>query len=131
MAQQISRAIPYFCGLPYARRMARRVMTLGYTCFVDDSGNDGKSHFFVLGAWIARVDCWEFFSNAWDGVLAMPPALRKHNGKRYFRHTDALNQKACFAGLTMPEIANKMIALAGMVKTFQHHMLGYTVTVPM
>lgn len=129
---RISRAIPYLCGLPYARRMARRVVTLSYTCFVDDSGGDGRSPVFVLGAWIACCEAWERFSDAWEISLQGPPkALGFHKGKRYFRHTDAVNQKACFAGFTSEMATRKAINLAWLVRPFQDHMLGYAVTVPM
>lgn len=112
--------------------MARRVMTLSYTCFVDDSGGDGRSPVFVLGAWIARCDAWEKFSDAWEVSLQGPPKpLSIHKGKRYFRHHDAKNLKACFAKFTPQQAALKTVNLAWLVHPFQPHMLGYTVTVPL
>jgi len=133
MALRISRAVPYFCGLPFQKRMARRIVTLDdyRTCYVDDSGGDGRSAVFFLGAWVTRVGVWERFSDAWDLLLNAPRPLKKHKGKQYFRHTDVITRTACFKGFTEQEAAHKTVSLAGLLIAIRADVVGFRVNIPL
>jgi hypothetical protein len=102
-----------------------------FTCYVDDSGFDGKSPMFVLGAWIADCEAWDMFSNLWEIALDDPRPLVAHNGKRYFHHTDAMNRTKCFEGFSVQETIDKMQRLGSLILPFRHHMLGYISLVSM
>jgi hypothetical protein len=93
-----------------------------FRCFVDDSGRDYKGPALVLGAWVARVDDWDAFSDVWDARLGLGKSIK------YFKHTEAYTQTGCFAGFTEQEAAEKMVGLAQVL--IGRPVAGFTCVVP-
>ncbi len=74
--------------------------------FFDESNKDRAEGRFVLAGWIASVDTWERFTEAWDSAL-------KGFSLNYFKHAGASDAKT----LTMSQIIS------------EHDLRGYVVTV--
>ena len=53
--------------------------------YIDDSGNEPRDRFFVLGGFATQADDWAAFTNEWDTLLKTPPVLA------YFKMSEANN----------------------------------------
>jgi hypothetical protein len=58
--------------------------------YVDDSGNEPQSLFFVLGGFIARSAQWATFANEWQAALHASPRIE------YFKFNEAMGLKKQF-----------------------------------
>jgi Protein of unknown function (DUF3800) len=53
--------------------------------YIDDSGSEPQSKFFLLGGFVSTISRWAQFSNEWHAVLNKPPVLD------YFKTTEAMS----------------------------------------
>jgi hypothetical protein len=58
--------------------------------YVDDSGSEPRSLFFVLGGFISKSDRWPAFSDDWRAAQSKEPAIK------YFKFNEALALKGQF-----------------------------------
>jgi hypothetical protein len=58
-------------------------MVLAFETYIDDSGSEPSSPIFVLGGFVASVEQWAAFSNAWRAALDEAPKLE------YFKMSEA------------------------------------------
>jgi hypothetical protein len=58
--------------------------------YVDDSGSEPRSTFFVLGGFIARSDQWGLFADEWGAALHRAPRIA------YFKLNEAMGLKKQF-----------------------------------
>jgi hypothetical protein len=63
---------------------------MGLQAYVDDSGSEPQSAFFVLGGFIARSDQWGLFADEWKAALHRAPRIA------YFKLNEAVGLKKQF-----------------------------------
>lgn len=116
---------PAVCGYSEASR-ARRVLWMvsllkGYA---DDSGNDGKSPVFVLGAFVGTVENWKRFSGEWDDAL-------HNNGYKnldYFKMKEAAAREVQFAGWERDKRDAFLLRLISIIERYA--VKGVATTIP-
>lgn len=99
--------------------MQRQILML--RAYIDDSGSNGQSPFYVLAGFVATVPAWELFSNEWQAVLEMPPALE------YVKASEAHRLRDQFFRTT-PEDRGKRLDLLGEI-TRKHVIAGAGVAI--
>lgn len=89
------------------------VMLRGY---IDESGNDGKSSFLILGGYILPADKWMDFSREWKRILATKPEIK------YFHAVDAESGEGAFEGISEPFRRMKTLDLLSVIE--RHNPVG-------
>jgi hypothetical protein len=77
--------------------------------FIDETGNDPNEPAFCFTGWIARVDEWERFSDAWAQELIRKPAIE------YFKHHEAKSRTEQFEGWSIVACDRKILSLASVI----------------
>ena len=85
-------------------------------CFIDDTGNDPKVFAFNFAGWVANVEEWERFSDAWRSELNRKPSIK------YFKHNEAKGQTGEFTGWQPADCDRKMLSLAQVIA--KHEVYG-------
>lgn len=80
-----------------------------FRAFIDDTGNDPQEFAFNFGAWVARVDDWERFSEEWMSTLQVDPPIK------YFRHHEAKSQSGQFENWSQNACDQKILSLAKVI----------------
>jgi hypothetical protein len=73
--------------------------------FLDDSGSDGDSRWFVLAGYVGTVEGWDRFDPVWRSVLHAPPRIE------HFKATEAERRRDQFDGFTIDQRDAKLDAL--------------------
>jgi hypothetical protein len=115
----VSHVVPHLCGLPSDKRRTRRLLM--YRCFVDDSGRDSEDIALILGAWAARVEFWDTWSDRWV------EGLERERRIDYFKNSEARALKGCFDGFTRTEASVKQAELATLLTNVP--VIGFIVTI--
>lgn len=84
--------------------------------FVDDSGSDGNSDWYVLAGYTGTVDGWDRFDDLWNEVLDDHPRIE------YFKSSEAesLRPDGQWAGVTVDQRNRKIDRLIGVIKRCAH-----------
>ncbi len=101
------------CGLPRRMREHRKLAML--TIFLDDSGTDGKGDICVLAGYIATVERWKAFSDAWDAELQAEPKIT------HLKMSDANGRHGQFRGWDDTVRDRKLERL---IEIINRHVLG-------
>lgn len=118
-AIRMSWVIPHLCGIPSSHRYSR--LLIMFRSFIDEieaRSKQGKEVFCFFG-WVATVDEWERFSDAWQNELRRNPSIG------YFSHHEAKSQTGQFEGRTRSESEAKILSLA---KTIADSAIRYGAT---
>ncbi len=83
-----------------------------FRSFVDETGNDPSEPAFCFTGWVARLDEWERFSDAWERQLRRKPAID------YFKHHEAKSRTKQFEGWSVAECDRKILSLARIITKF-------------
>lgn len=87
--------------------------------FIDDSGSDALSTWYVLAGYLGTVEDWDSFDAQWDDVLNAPPrvALREPPHSGYFHSADAerLSRYGLWAGISRDQRNAKIDALIDVI----------------
>jgi len=78
--------------------------------FIDDSGSDWQSPWFVLAGYVSTVEKWDSFDSLWSDVLNAPPRIK------YFKASEAESLKGQFTGFTQQDRNAKIDALIDVVQ---------------
>lgn len=97
----------FLSGLPEDVRKRRLIVT--FQCFVDDSGNDGRSKHFVLAGLIGSSFHWAEFSDEWRACLAAAPSIKR------FKMSEAAGRSGEFYRWTDTMRNDKLRALARII----------------
>jgi hypothetical protein len=89
--------------------------------YVDDS-NMGQGTVSVLGGWVARAEQWAKFSDDWQSILDMKPAVP------YFKWSHARGLGGEFKGISEPMRDEKIRLLAATIA--EHKLLGVASAMP-
>jgi Protein of unknown function (DUF3800) len=80
--------------------------------YVDDSGNQPQSLFFVLGGFVTQTEKWAEFANDWQDALYKDPRIE------YFKFNEAMGLKKQFdkgKGWNVEKVAKKLDALIDII----------------
>jgi len=83
-----------------------------FTAYIDETGNDPNEPAFCFTGWVASVDEWKRFSNAWAEELRRGPAIE------YFRHHEAKARVKQFHGWSAADCEKKIYSLAEAITKF-------------
>jgi hypothetical protein len=83
--------------------------------YFDDSGSNANEPVYVLGGFMAPVEAWADFSEAWRAVLVGPPHLE------YFKMNEAYRLKMQFEGWHAAERDARVVELARVIAKFATH----------
>ena len=111
-------AVPHLCGLPKSKRDKR--LLLMFRGFFDETNRNPADGQFLLAGWIARVDEWEKFSEAWQKCLSEKPSIK------YFKTYEANNPSGQFFKIGVEGSKQKKVALAEVIS--HHSVRGYIAT---
>lgn len=78
--------------------------------YVDDSGSEGTREPFIVGGYLAQVEVWAHFSDAWKAELDREPQIR------YFKMREAAAGNGEFAGVPMEVRRYKIRNLLKIIK---------------
>jgi hypothetical protein len=107
------------CHYPRSVRETRLLLML--KAYIDDS-RMGQPHLYVLGGWVAPVETWTRFSDAWDAILRMSPRIE------YFKFSEAMNFTGQFHGMSEQSRNEKLSLLVEAIA--EHDLLGISVSIP-
>lgn len=102
-----------YCSLP--RRHWSNRFVLALKVYIDDSGV-GQPPVSVLAGWVADLETWIRFSDAWDGILRMSPRIN------YFKYEEAKNSNGEFFGISEARRNEKLRLLGNVIR--DHKLLG-------
>ena len=95
---------------------ARKIMVV-LNGYMDESGNDGKSAFLILGGYVLPADKWMAFSLQWNKTLNAAPPIK------YFKSVEAEYGDGEFSNIARREFRQMKIRdLIAVIK--QHECLG-------
>jgi uncharacterized protein DUF3800 len=94
----------FLSGLPEAERRRRRIVTI--QAYVDDTGIDGRSPWFIFSALLGTAEDWAGASDRWRTVLDEPPRIA------YFKMDEAASCNGQFYGFSGKNRDYKLIRLA-------------------
>lgn len=80
-------------------------------CFIDDSGSEPQSEYFVLAGYTAKTGSWSKFSKEWSDELSS-------DGLEYFKMSEAMNWSGQFSrenGWDADSIAEKVVVLSKII----------------
>jgi hypothetical protein len=73
--------------------------------FIDDSGSDGNSPWYVLAGYVGTVEGWDLFDSLWAQAMHLHPRIE------YFKATEAESLKGQFSCLSKDQRNEKIDAL--------------------
>lgn len=83
-----------------------------FTAYIDETGNDPNEPAFCFSGWVASVDEWERFSDAWAEQLRRGPAIH------YFKHHEAKARIKQFQDWSAADCEKKTYSLAEVITKF-------------
>lgn len=78
--------------------------------YLDDSGSDSKSQYYVLAGWVATVPAWESLTDDWQAALMLHPPLA------YIKATEAYGMSGEFLGWGKDEISGRLAIFGEIVR---------------
>lgn len=84
--------------------------------YVDESGKDGKSAYFILGGYVLPADRWTTFSEDWSGVLNAAPKIS------YYHASEAEARTGAFKGVAREFVRMKTSDLLTVIE--KHEPVG-------
>jgi len=82
-----------------------------FKVFLDESYDNSKM--FLMGAWEARADEWEHFSDAWDRELCSDKPIA------YFKNHEAMGLNEEFRGWSEEDRDAKVLAMASVIAKYE------------
>lgn len=105
----VDKILEPYVGLRPCLLTNRTIMTL--QCYVDDSGSEPQSSYFVLAGYVSKVGKWKRFTEQWNDRL-------EHSNLRYFKMSEAMNWQGEFSkesGWELSSIQNEVSAFASII----------------
>ena len=116
----LPKGFEFLSGVPESERRRRKLVTI--QVYVDDTGLDGRSPYFLFSALYATVPDWAAFSDRWKLVLDEYPRIS------YFKMDEAADFKGQFYGWSESKRNLKLMRLAGTFAEQQYPFMEHTVT---
>jgi len=69
----LENGLHFLTGLPEDRR--REALVMPIQIFVDESGGEGSTKYFVMAGLVARAEAWLEFSDAWKAAMHSAPRI--------------------------------------------------------
>lgn len=118
----LPKGFEFLCGVPQPKR--DRTLLLNLKAYIDESGVQGTTEYFVLAGFIGQAISWANFSSDWERCLAAEPSIP------LLKTSDAARLTNAFYGWSAEARDRKLSALIDVIKKYPFNSVYAAIHIP-